>query len=90
MMIKFLCDYCGGYEVEGEGNQPTQTNIFMSINWFETKREICARCYVKVFDIVLGQPKATAPEGTPLPSVDLGPGSLAIVDKSSLDKPQNQ
>lgn len=53
-MIKVECDYCGGYEhgehVEGE-MQNTVSALVIDI--LDTKLTVCARCWKKVFDLVL-------------------------------------
>lgn len=60
-MIRHLCSYCGGYDAESHENG---WSYAMVVNQLPTLgdsndllRVLCAHCYTKVFDRVLGPPQ---------------------------------
>jgi len=64
MRFHNLCDYCGGYDVvEGidTGQTEIQNRVGISLNVNEPSgditRNVCLRCWIRVFDTVLGEPK---------------------------------
>jgi len=59
-VIKHLCSYCGGRDVECAENGAVGVPINNTPNvgtQNDYARVICDRCYVKVFDAILGLPR---------------------------------
>lgn len=59
-MIDHKCDYCGGWtDGDASGGNLHQTHVDLHLSGGKTnqQRSICADCWIKVFDKVLGEKK---------------------------------
>lgn len=65
--VKHLCSYCGGWEQIKQNNltddlanlntNSRHSSVKIDMPDFSLCRDVCVKCLVKVFDVVLGEPK---------------------------------
>lgn len=55
---KYWCSYCGGYETKS-AVKPTDRAMLVISYPDEGVRHVCPKCFIKVFDTILGEPKFT-------------------------------
>lgn len=53
------CDYCGGWKDKGYNaiNGVNEIGLYLDDKTSKQDRKICIKCFMKVFDTVLGKPK---------------------------------